>query len=173
MLPEDISDVLRNKAIANNAEAWLVELPALVAVLEHDWQITVGAPYLGGTEAYVAEARLADGTKVVLKLGMSRDAFDARDEIVVLRLTDGDGCVRLLRDDEERNAMLLERLGPSMHELSLSLAERHEALCCAAQRFWRPAPDCGLSTGLIAKSIGLEPVGSQMLAIADEIGKNA
>jgi streptomycin 6-kinase len=30
-----------------------------------------------------------------------------------------------------------------------------------------------VSTGLIAKSIGLEPFGSQMLAIADEIGKNA
>lgn len=29
----------------------------------------------------------------------------------------------------------------------LPLSERHEILCSAAERVWRPAPDCGLPTG--------------------------
>jgi streptomycin 6-kinase len=35
----------------------------------------------------------------------------------VLRLTDGDGCVRLLRYDAARGALLLERLGRSLVQL--------------------------------------------------------
>jgi streptomycin 6-kinase len=71
------------------------------------WGITVGRPYPDATEAFVAEARPAS----VLKLMIPRDGDHARNEITVLRLTGGDGCVRLLRADQERGALLLERLG--------------------------------------------------------------
>ena len=30
---------------------------------------------------------------------------------------------------------------------AIPVAERHELLCSAAERVWRPAPDCGLPTG--------------------------
>ena len=59
----------------------------------------------------------------------------------------GDGCVRLLRADEERGALLLERLGRPLHQLGLPLARRHEILCATAERVWRPAPGSGLPTG--------------------------
>src|SRR6185503_7609820 len=51
------------------------------------------------------------------------------------------------RDDAERGALLLERLGRSLYELALPIAERLEILCSTAARVWRPAPDCGLPTG--------------------------
>jgi len=140
-------DAVRKKALAVGAAAWLDELPALVADLEREWSITVGRPYSGGTEAFVAQAILADGTAAVLKLLIPRAGDAARNEISVLRLTDGEGCVKLLRDDGRRSALLLERLGPSLYELALPLAQRHEILCSAAARVWRPAPDCGLPTG--------------------------
>jgi streptomycin 6-kinase len=41
----------------------------------------------------------------------------------------------------------LERLGPSIFELGLPIAVRHEILCTAAQQIWRPAPDSCLPTG--------------------------
>jgi streptomycin 6-kinase len=142
-----IPEGVRNKALAVGAGAWLEALPALVDDLEREWRIRVGRPYEGGTEAFVAEATLDDGTEAVLKLVIPRAGDDARNEITVLRLADGEGCARLLRGDVTRSALLLERLGPSMYDLALPLAERHEILCSAAARVWRPAPDCGLPTG--------------------------
>jgi streptomycin 6-kinase len=82
-----------------------------------------------------------------LKLPIPRPGPDVANEITVLRLAGGDGCVRLVRADEERGALLLERLGRSLFECGLPLCERHEILCATAQRVWRPAPDCGLPTG--------------------------
>ena len=139
--------VVRNKAAAVGAAQWLADLPALVAGLEREWSIEVGLPCADATEAFVAEATLADGTPVVLKLLVPRDGDAAANEITVLRLTNGGGCVRLLRDDAARGALLLERLGRSLHELALPIDRRHEILYAAAARVWRPAPDCGLPTG--------------------------
>ena len=82
-----------------------------------------------------------------MKLLVPRDGEAARNEITVLRLADGNGCVRLLRSDESIGALLLERLGPSLHDLGLPLTERLTILAAAASRVWRPAPDAGLPTG--------------------------
>ncbi|HKA48755.1 MAG TPA: aminoglycoside phosphotransferase family protein [Candidatus Dormibacteraeota bacterium] len=138
---------MRNKAIVCGATQWLYELPALVASLERDWSIDVGRPYDDATEAFVAEAALADGTPAVLKLLVPRAGGAARNEVTVLRLANGEGCVRVLRDDEARGALLLERLGRSLRELALPIGQRHEILCSTAARVWRPAPGCGLPTG--------------------------
>ena len=53
--------MVRNKALAARAAAWLDELPGLIASLERDWQITVGRPFPDATEAFVAEDRAAAG----------------------------------------------------------------------------------------------------------------
>lgn len=163
-----VPEVVRNKAIAHGAEEWLVHLPELVAGLERDWGISVGAPHEGGTEAFVADATIVDvedghgthdtpdthaghdrGGRVdaVLKLLVPREGDAASAEIEVLRRVDGDGCVRLIRGDATRGALLLERLGPSMNDLGLPIAERHRILCDLARRFWRPASDADLPTG--------------------------
>ncbi len=143
----EVPEVVRNKVKVAGAERWLADLPALVAQLEHEWSIKVGRPYEEGTEAYVAEAALADGAPAVLKLLVPRAGEAAHNEITVLRLAGGEGCVRLLQDDAERGAMLLERLGRSMHQLDLPLAQRLEILCATAERVWRPAPGSGLPSG--------------------------
>jgi streptomycin 6-kinase len=139
--------MVRNKAAVVGAEDWVLGLDALIADLERDWSITVGTAYPDATEAFVAPATMADGTLAVLKLIMPRDLDAARGEIAVLRLADGDGCARLLRDDLERGALLVERLGRSLHDLQLPIEQRHDILCATARRVWRPAPDCGLTTG--------------------------
>ena len=143
----EIPPVVANKARVLGAHAWLAGLPDLVAGLERDWHIRVASPFDGGTEAYVAPATLADGTEAVLKLIMPRDESAADHEIVVLRIADGDGCARLYRADEQRGAMLLERLGPSLYDLAMPIAQRHEILTDLASRVWRPAADAGLPSG--------------------------
>jgi streptomycin 6-kinase len=142
-----VPTVVCNKALAVGAEQWLDELPALVASLEREWSITVGRPFDDATEAFVAEAALEGGGRAVLKLLVPRAGDAAGNEIAVLRITNGEGCVRLLRDDAARGALLLERLGRPLHELALPIAQRHEILCSTAARVWRTAPDCGLPTG--------------------------
>ena len=88
---------MRSKALAAGAADWIEDLPELVARMERDLRITVGRPYDGGTEAFLARATRVDGTPAVLKLMIPRPGEHARHEIAVLRLTEGDGCVRLLR----------------------------------------------------------------------------
>jgi streptomycin 6-kinase len=142
-----IPETVRTKARVAGAQGWLDDLPSLVAGLERDWSIIVGQVYDGATEAYVARAVLAGGTPAVLKLLVPRPTDDAVNEITVLRLAAGEGCARLLRDDPARGALLVERLGPALSELGLPVGRRHEILCAAAQRLWRPAAGCGLPTG--------------------------
>lgn len=143
----DIPAVVRTKATAAGATDWVAGLPALVEDLARDWSITVGSTFADATEAFVAEATRADGTPAVLKVLVPRHYAAAQDEMTVLRLCGGEGCARLLEADEARDAMLLERLGPSLHDLERPIAERQEILCVLAQLVWRPAPDSGLRTG--------------------------
>ena len=142
-----VPTVVRAKALAAGAHEWLDGVPDLIADLERDWSIRVGASFADATEALVSEAVTADGTPAVLKLVVPRSGDVATHEITALRLCGGEGCVGLLRDDAGRGALLLERLGASLHDLGLPVAQRHEVLCAAAQRVWRPAPDAGLPTG--------------------------
>jgi streptomycin 6-kinase len=145
--PVGVPEVVRNRAIAVGATAWLDALPSLVADLGHEWGLAVGRAMPGGTEAFVAEVTLENGSEAILKLLIPRDEDEVENEITTLRLANGDGCARLFRSDAGRSALLLERLGPSLFDLGLPLAQRHEILCMAAERMWRPVPDCGLPTG--------------------------
>lgn len=95
----------------------------------------------------MAEVSLHDGTLAVLKLIVPRDGDAGRNEITVLRLADGDGCARLLRSSEPDSALLLERLGPSMHDLGLPCEQRLTLLADAAAIVWRPVPGVALPTG--------------------------
>jgi streptomycin 6-kinase len=67
-----VSEFLRLKLLTLGADGtrWLDGLADLVAELEQDWQISVGKSLEGGSESFVAEARTAEGAKVILKIGM-------------------------------------------------------------------------------------------------------
>ena len=148
-VPLEVSAAVRNKALAVGAGEWLDGLSELVAGIERDWGISVGRAYMDGTEAFVADATASDGTLAVLKLGMPRAAGDAHteNEATVLRLCAGDGCPALLREDLDRGALLLERLGPSLSQLGLPTEVRQRIICDTASRVWRPAVGADLPSG--------------------------
>ena len=143
----DIAGVVRNQAVAVGAGGWLDRLDGLVTEVAQDWRLTVGRVYRNATEAFVAEAIQADGTPVVLKVLIPYPAERISREVTVLQLTGGDGCVRLLRHDLSRGALLLERLGPSLYDLAVPYPRRLAILSDTAARVWRPASGCGLPTG--------------------------
>ena len=143
-----LPDVVRNRAIAEGHAQWVDDLSDIVRGLERDWAIEVGRGFDEGTEAFVAEAQMADGSPAVLKVLVPRRGVAVDDhEASVLRLAAGDGCPILYRDDPARGALLMERLGPSMFSLGLPYEQRLPLLCDAASRIWRPAADSGLPTG--------------------------
>jgi streptomycin 6-kinase len=146
-MPLRIPDDVTNSAVAWGADGWLQHLPGLIAELEAEWSISVGRPFPLSSEAFVAEASLDDGSLAVLKLVIPKDGAFPRHETTMLRLTQGRGCVELLRDDDARGALLLERLGPSLYELGRPLVESLEILVIAAISVWRPAVNSGLPSG--------------------------
>ena len=144
----EVPDAVRNKVVADGNAAWLDELPSVVESLAQDWSLTIGAPLRGGHAALVVEASLADGTAAVLKVGVPGTRQELAFEAAALRLADGEGCASLLRDDLDRDALLLERLGPALYDVVPDPATRHDILCDAATRLWRPVgPDVDLPTG--------------------------
>src|SRR5438132_761892 len=79
--------------------------------LAEEWELTLGEPYvLGGGSESVVRVELADGTPAVLKIGIPHR--ESEQEADALERWDGDGAVRLLRRDDARNALLLERCEP-------------------------------------------------------------
>ncbi|MET0460772.1 MAG: aminoglycoside phosphotransferase family protein, partial [Ilumatobacteraceae bacterium] len=145
----DVPPSLRKARTAAGERAWLDSLPELVSEMATQWSLSIGPSCDGfGMNALVVQATTADGTPVVLKLAPPSDADKLGLEATVLRLADGDGCVRLLNADLARRALLLERLGPSMYDLGIPRRQRHELLLDAVQQVWRPVdPDVRLRSG--------------------------
>lgn len=150
----DVPGPVREKALAAGADGWLAGLPDLVADLAREWGLTIGRTFPDGTESLVVEAGPVDGRPTVLKVMIPRDdrgdgdgMAPARHEVTALRLASGRGCVRLLRHDPDRGALLLDRLGPSLHDLGRPVTERHEILCALLLRFWRPAAEVRAEVG--------------------------
>jgi predicted kinase len=132
------------QALGTAGEAWLAGLPDLLAGLEADWSVTLGAPLEGGQAGYVAEAVTHDGTPAVVKVSIppGTDGFTPFErQLAALRLAGGDPYVRLIRHDVPRRALLLERLGRPMASLGWPAARQMRALARTAARGWRPAPD--------------------------------
>ncbi|MGI9645386.1 MAG: aminoglycoside phosphotransferase family protein, partial [Ilumatobacteraceae bacterium] len=94
----ELPDVVRNRAVSEGRGDWVTELPDIVRSLAGEWSITIGRAYDEGTEAFVADAVLDDGTAGILKIMVPRrgGGFDDH-EATVLRLAAGDGCPLLYR----------------------------------------------------------------------------
>jgi streptomycin 6-kinase len=141
-----VPDVVRAKALLRpGGERWLRELPDLVDELAALWDLRVGSPFQGGTESYVVEATTAEGVEAVVKIELPGDpSFAAR--MRVLTAANGRGYARLLRHDEERRALLLERLGESLSNSALPVRRQIEILCGLLRQAWDVPSDGALDT---------------------------
>ncbi|ATB27024.1 hypothetical protein MEBOL_000459 [Melittangium boletus DSM 14713] len=135
----DIPEPVRLKALAEGpaGEAWLARLAGVVTDLTAEWELSLGRTLTGGTAAFVAEVTRADGREAVLKVARPGQA-SAASELQVLLAARGRGYVEVLRHDQARGAMLLERLGSPMAELGWSVDTQLEFLCATLQEAWAP-----------------------------------
>lgn len=118
---------------------WLRQLAATIAACEERWSLAVMRPFEPLSYNYVAPAIRADGTQVVLKVGVpNRELLT---EIEALRLYNGRGSVRLLDADPEEGILLLERLQPGTPLSSLADDEAATSIAAGVMRqLWRPVP---------------------------------
>lgn len=118
-------------------ERWLDELPALLAAVAARWSLALEAPFDHLSYHYVATARDAQGTRVVVKAGVPCRGLAC--EMAALRQFGGAGAVRLLDGDEQMGVMILEHVRPGAPLSSLNDDETviREAVRLM-QRLWQP-----------------------------------
>jgi streptomycin 6-kinase len=136
-IPLEIPEKVRLKAasLGETGRAWLADLPQYIADLERRWAINVGKSYSGGTEAFVAEARTDEGQDVILKIAIP-GIDPKRQEMRTLRAARGKGYAMLIRADEAGSALLLEKLGPQLHEFGLPADRQIEIIFATLQEAW-------------------------------------
>lgn len=116
---------------------WLAALPALRAECERAWGVSsVGEPFAYAF-ASLAYPVTVDGAPAVIKLQFPDR--ESEHEADALEAWNGNGSVRLLARDDERRALLLERLEPgtplSGHDVAL------EVILGLLPRLCVPAPE--------------------------------
>jgi streptomycin 6-kinase len=118
---------------------WLALLPELLEECTDQWSLAGLEPVAELSYNYVATARRADGGQVMLKIGVPNPELDS--EMAALRVYDGRGAARLLAADEERSAMLLERLRPGLSLARLGDDEEATRIAARVMRaLWRRPP---------------------------------
>jgi streptomycin 6-kinase len=85
--------------------AWLAELPELVDACAKEWDLRLGEPFESATSLVVPAG------EAVLKLTAPSDR-ETDEEADALETWSGHGAVKLLAQNRERRAFLIERCGP-------------------------------------------------------------
>ena len=93
-------------------EEWFNELPRIIRQLEDQWSLKILEPFPGIEYNFVAPAVTDDGGDVVVKISPPFDRIEIHCEAKYLRTRNGDRVVRLVAEDREKKAMLLERAMP-------------------------------------------------------------
>jgi streptomycin 6-kinase len=94
---------------------WLASLPSLIDEYESKWSITVGEAFTMAEFNFVAPAEGHSTGPTVIKIAPPFDNNEIRTEAAYLRNLAGRGCVRLVEEDPERRAILVERAVPGVN----------------------------------------------------------
>jgi len=138
----EIPEPVRRKALAEGrvGEAWLAGLVGTVLDLADEWGLSLGRTLAGSTEAFVAEVMTADRRPAVLKVDRpGRDP--SAGELRTLLAAQGRGYAEVYAYDRACGAILLERLGPQLAELGLSISDKLAILCATLQEAWTIPPE--------------------------------
>ncbi|SDJ83294.1 aminoglycoside phosphotransferase family protein [Sediminibacillus albus] len=104
-------------------EAWLAKLPNIIRYCEQKWQLIMHEPYQLSIN-YVAPARMADGTKAVVKISPPGGEFI--DQLEALQSLRSPAMVNLIDYEAEYGIMLLEQVLPGT---TLADIEDHALAC--------------------------------------------
>lgn len=91
---------------------WLDHLPLFVEQLRIRWNLSQLVPVDNMTYNYVVKAITNDNRRVVLKIGC--DVKSIEHERLALKHFDGNGSIKLMDDDKEYHALLLQQAVPGI-----------------------------------------------------------
>ena len=131
---------------------WLSGLPSLLSGVSERWHLTVedGEPVRHGAHAVVVPVRRG-GERMALRLAPPEPGV-----VAALEAWGGDGAVRLVAADEDRGALLLERLDPARSLLDLPPVEAARVVGRLVRRLAvRPPPGLPTTSGQ-ARAIATE-----------------
>jgi streptomycin 6-kinase len=114
-------------------ERWLDDLPTIINALESKWSIETGQHFRRLSFNYVTNATLADGKPAVLKVGLPQNDVEIYGEAAYLGTLDGNGAVKLLEFDRERQALLLERVVPGANLKQVCKKNEADAITIAVR----------------------------------------
>jgi streptomycin 6-kinase len=143
-LPESLPEpFLRNleTAFGKEGRRFVRELPARLAEAAERWELELGPPFELSYN-YVCQARRADGSGAVLKVGVPCPEFGS--EIGALRAYAGRGACRLLEADAGAGILLEELARPGQPLTLVAEADDDEAAGIAAdlaRELAGPLPD--------------------------------
>jgi streptomycin 6-kinase len=122
--------------------SWLNSLPRLAEECAERWSLRLGEPFRHGNVSLTVPVTRLDGDHAVLKLNFPE--AESAHEADALEHWRGEGAVRLLKVDRERNALLVERADPGTP--LWDVADDEEATLIAAsvlRGLWRHPPSDG------------------------------
>jgi streptomycin 6-kinase len=136
-----VPDIVRRRAESEGPAGlvWLAGLDGTLTELGREWGLTIGAAMPGGSTAFVAEATDAAGRTFIIKVPTPA-SLTGRHEVTVLAIARGKGYVRLIRQDADRNAMLLERLGTRLDAQDIPFRNKIDIMCATLLEAWMPVP---------------------------------
>lgn len=134
-----------------SGERWLNDLPQIIEHLSGKWKFIAEKPFENLSYNYVAPCRFFDGTEAVLKIALPLNNPEIFNEAEYLKIQDGKGAAKLLQFDENRRAMLLERLKPGGHLREIFAGREQAAAEIAAGliKKLRREPPAGSDFGLL------------------------
>ena len=147
--------------------AWLARRPALVDEVLERWELRALPPFRpGGSSAWVAPVRTADGGERVLKVAWAHE--ESRDEAAGMRAWQGLGAAQLLRSERRGDtaALLMEHVRPGVPlSRCLTWPERDEVAAAVLRRLRVPVDELrGADDDPVADSTALAPSSFRPLA---------
>jgi len=142
-LPPKFVEVMTG-AFRAEGRRWINRLPEIVGEIERHWSLRIKKPFPNLSYHYVAPCLLKNGGEAVIKIGFPGEKTTTLNEIRVLEFLDGRGVCRLLRFDEKRSALLLEKLAPGENLKTIFQNNHTKAVETAIEvmrKFWRKAPE--------------------------------
>ncbi len=104
-------------AFGEDGANWLERLEEVVQHYLDKWNLVSEGPVENLSYNYVLFVKDKENTPLILKLGVPN--FDFTNEYRTLKHYDGNGCVKVVKEDASKGAFLLERLEPGNMLFSL------------------------------------------------------
>ncbi|HEX8738152.1 MAG TPA: aminoglycoside phosphotransferase family protein, partial [Pyrinomonadaceae bacterium] len=142
-LPQKFTEVILG-AFREEGGRWIDDLPKIIDEIERNWSLKIEKPFPNLSYHYVAPCVFRNGGEAVIKIGFPGERTTTVNEVKMLEFLDGEGVCKLLRFDENRSALLLEKMTPGENLKEICGKDDAKVVRIAIKvmsDFWREPPE--------------------------------